>query len=200
MEALDCTLWSTVVVSKAKVVQTNSPSSVGRRIMLQTSPRLVEDHGVVLVLTRDTLPGGDQACSVHYSRSIEGRLRRSKCKRCDRRVRALPSVPVVLTLPAGPRIERLSQNKDTKHSQISSLDYFSIQTYHLHACLPSGSARIPGRRLPRLLPGLHFAMAVPQHPARPAAERRGIHLQCPGFRTARLLHSHMLHRPGPHPE
>lgn len=73
----------------------NSPSSVGRHIILQTSPRLVEDHGVVLVLTRDTLLGGDQACCLHYPQSIAARLMSPRChcgapncKRCDRRVRA----------------------------------------------------------------------------------------------------------------
>jgi len=84
------------VVSNVKVVQTSSPSCVGRHIMLQASPRLVEDHGVVLVLTRDTLLGGDQACSLHYPQSIAARLMSPrchycgapKCKRCDRRVRA----------------------------------------------------------------------------------------------------------------
>ena len=109
---------------------------------------------------------------------------------------AASALPSVLGLPTGPRIERLSRNKDIKH--IPSLE--SVLKYHQHACLPSGSTCISRRRLSRLLLSFHFTMAVLQHPARPTSKRRGIHLQCPGTRTAHLLHSHMLYRPGPHPE
>lgn len=73
------------------------------------------------------------------------------------------------------------------------------QHYHRrHAPRPGGGPRLPRRGHPRVLSGVHLAMALPVHRAWPPTKRRCIHLQRSSRCSARLLYPHMLHGPRPY--